>query len=141
MCASSFSSLMYINAQAFSFQTTQVITIPYTADGKYRPDLSSAAMSLLMPPPQRQGQVHRNATSSVPPPGLPPGAWLPNPGGLQNRAVLTPVRRPGQGGYVESRRQNMMLFDTTVTGRDASGTNNTTEVVSPQPPQYRRDPS
>jgi len=140
MCVSFFSSLIYINTQAFSFQTTQVITIPYSADGKYRPDLSSA-MPLLMPPPQRQGQVYRNTTPSMPPSGLPPGAWLPNPSGLQNRAVLTPVRRPGQGGYVESRRQNMMLFDTTVTGRDTSGTNNTTEIVSPQPPQYRRDPS
>ncbi|KAJ3512633.1 hypothetical protein NLJ89_g3413 [Agrocybe chaxingu] len=73
---------------------TQVITIPYTVDGKYRPDLAQATPQLMAPP---QGPGLRRTVSSntaqvlqprSPPPirqarsnmelgGLPPGAGQP----------------------------------------------------------------
>lgn len=105
-----------------SIPQTQVITIPYTPDGKYRPDLMSAPQ--LMPPPQglrRSGSTNVPSSSTLQLPSssqqqprssrsqpnlattLPPGARQPVLGvslgdlrGAAGReAVLAPVRRLG----------------------------------------------
>ncbi|KAF8160606.1 hypothetical protein B0H34DRAFT_806139 [Crassisporium funariophilum] len=97
---------------------TQIITIPYTADGKYRPDLSPPPQ--LMPPPQRQelrrnpsanqgsGLQVRQSRSQIQLLALPPSAQSAMPNTTIERAertqneqsqpaamVLAPVRRPG----------------------------------------------
>jgi len=98
---------------------TQVITIPFTPDGKYRPDLMSAPQ--LMPPPQglrRSDSINVQSSSMLQLPqqprssrsqpnlasALPPGARQPVPGmslddlrGAAGRGVaLSPVRGPPQ---------------------------------------------
>ncbi|KDR75003.1 hypothetical protein GALMADRAFT_226651 [Galerina marginata CBS 339.88] len=129
---------------------TQVITIPFTADGKYRPDLP--ATPVLLPPPQgvrrtsslgpqqqQQQQEIRSSRSHGQLVQLPPGAAQPDtveiwtgtrlddslsvPMQQRRQAVLAPVRRPGLGGLM---------------GRHNSSNLNTTMGA---PPRYELDPS
>ena len=67
---------------------TQVITIPFTPDGKYRPDLLVSAPPALMPPPQgirriasEGNTIHRmqSSRSQTDLPSLPRGAGQPIP--------------------------------------------------------------
>ncbi|KAF8971160.1 hypothetical protein BDZ97DRAFT_1753486 [Flammula alnicola] len=98
---------------------TQVITIPFTPDGKYRPDIIPAPQ--LMPPPQgarRTPSFGQNQTLHAVMDGGLSGAGANRESRVEDRrpsqpaAVLAPVRRPVN-----------VVRDTT-----------------PPPPEYRRDP-
>ncbi|KIM45456.1 hypothetical protein M413DRAFT_442126 [Hebeloma cylindrosporum] len=110
---------------------TQVITIPYTPDGKYRPDLVSAPQ--LMPPPQglrRSGSINVQSSSTL---QLPSSSQQPRAIRSQpNLAAALPAgaRQPVPGASLDDLRG--------AAGREI--------VLAPlrreaPPPRYERDPS